>query len=149
MHQTLDLETAVKSYRSLVTLLVLLVKMCPNKWLVSSAACVSGFFLHAAEKWSDFSRLVARRNVSASLCASEKRGKLFPEKKHTHTCGSGSLSPPTRYKNGNLRGRTVGDRLKCAITGVLVRSPYYRSWCAKILISQGAHCHRLQPTRSG
>lgn len=43
MHQML---TAVKSYRSLGTLLVLLMEMCPIEWSVSSAACVSGFFLH-------------------------------------------------------------------------------------------------------
>lgn len=45
MHQMLDLETAVRSYRSLGTLLVLLMEMCPNDWFVSSAACVSGFLL--------------------------------------------------------------------------------------------------------
>lgn len=40
MHQML---TAVKSYRSLGTLLVLLMEMRPIEWSVSSAACVSGF----------------------------------------------------------------------------------------------------------
>lgn len=39
-------------------------------------------------------------------------------------------------ENGNLRGRTVGDRLKCVLTEALVRSPDDRSWCAKILISR-------------
>lgn len=72
----------------------------------------------AAEKRSDLSRLVAQRNVRGSFCGSE-RGKLF-RKKNRHTCGSGSSSQPARQKNGNLRGRTVGDRLKCGIAGVLV-----------------------------
>lgn len=42
----LDLETVLKSYRSLGTFVLLLVEMRPNEWFVPSAACVSGFFLH-------------------------------------------------------------------------------------------------------
>ncbi len=45
MHQMLDLDTAVKFYRSLGTFPVLLMEMCLEDWFVSSAACVSGFFL--------------------------------------------------------------------------------------------------------
>lgn len=34
-----------------------------------------------SKKCSDFSRLVAQRNVTGSFCASEKKGEVLPEKK--------------------------------------------------------------------
>lgn len=72
-----------------------------------------------SKKCSDPGRAAAQRNVTGSFCApTVKKEKIFRTK--PDTCDSGSSSHPARRKNGNSRGRTVGDRLKCLI-GVLVR----------------------------
>lgn len=96
-HQMRDLETAVKSYRSLGTLLVLLMETCPHGWFVSSSACVSGLSLkckHCAVERK-------RANVTESLWTAEKQ--LYGFKAGTRVAAFLRLKRSVRPKKRDIQ----------------------------------------------
>lgn len=117
MHQMLDLETAVKSYGSLGTLLVLLMETCPHGWFVSSSACVSGTSLKckhsAVEK--------KRENVTDSFWTAEKQ--LYGFKAGTRVAAFLRLKRSARPKKGTFRREDTGRQVEMCIIKVLLRRP--------------------------